>query len=688
MDVAAAMNAAFFGNDRVSAHGKGWDGWKWLLDEDYFGSQLKEEGPSAGLKGSRTSVRRTSRQEMLSIALLLVTWCFGCPVTGVDYGDYYIAGGTEDTCPHEKNPEKFFGYRADSDSRTFQFCIVFFSLSDVTNIDYSSYPKQAEVDYCAALGGGLAPFKEAMDDLGFPQAGKISTRYITFDELMKSHANRSMKIDTGFNYSPENDLQDEPRGGRYYKCKEVIVNSTPRSAGGFFHACVEAYPNGTYIRDGHYFPLNYCTNKPKIKEIMFTKRPSFLCEYYIFTPGQATTSKTVLCENRPKDLLFSCYTLPDYNCAMKRVWGCTYREEFKTCYKFRYKTTRPIYKGGFGIPCPTDEFNETYVCECPCNGPWREWTPWSVSCGAATRYRLRTKANADPNKDCFVTLDLDKCCQQNEERIFEDRCEDYIFNTNISLRINKCKNGIRVLDFDTRHFYCECYPGFTGLLCDTSIDACASNPCRYGRCSNVGEHYHCTCKLGYEGINCQLSFEQCGEERKCMNGGNCTDVAQGRQCVCPEGRGGKYCEERSEWCTYGSCSLKGTCFNTSFSTITCLCNKGAYGKHCEIDQSSLVFSNIESQIAKSNMLTIFASCLAVLLILLGCFVFYKAQQKRRHKWRGKPKGGILSHFQISSVETREAQRSREEAQHVMGVSLREGSSNARKYSRPSPNAVD
>ena len=51
-------------------------------------------------------------------------------------------------------------------------------------------------------------------------------------------------------------------------------------------------------------------------------------------------------------------------------------------------------------------------------------------------------------------------------------------------------------------YSCACYPGWTGINCDTNIDECESNPCVHGVCLDAVNDYFCQCDPGWTGINC------------------------------------------------------------------------------------------------------------------------------------------------------------------------------------------
>ena len=53
-------------------------------------------------------------------------------------------------------------------------------------------------------------------------------------------------------------------------------------------------------------------------------------------------------------------------------------------------------------------------------------------------------------------------------------------------------------------FVCNCKNGFTGTICGTEINECASNPClNGGTCVRGLGQYTCNCPTGVNGTNCQ-----------------------------------------------------------------------------------------------------------------------------------------------------------------------------------------
>lgn len=87
-------------------------------------------------------------------------------------------------------------------------------------------------------------------------------------------------------------------------------------------------------------------------------------------------------------------------------------------------------------------------------------------------------------------------------------------------------------------FQCACLFGYTGPRCELTINACASNPCRFGTCQQLTPgYYFCQCTPGYTDFNCQTDINECSSN-PCLNNGTCIDSINRFNCSCPVGFSG------------------------------------------------------------------------------------------------------------------------------------------------------
>ena len=94
---------------------------------------------------------------------------------------------------------------------------------------------------------------------------------------------------------------------------------------------------------------------------------------------------------------------------------------------------------------------------------------------------------------------------------------------------------------------CRCPTGYTGRLCDTDIDECASYPCQNGgACEDGVNGYTCTCVDGFGGTNCRIDEPEC-DSSPCQNGATCHDLINSFVCDCKPGYTGKLCDIGEIW---------------------------------------------------------------------------------------------------------------------------------------------
>ncbi|KAH9492875.1 hypothetical protein Btru_025002 [Bulinus truncatus] len=131
-------------------------------------------------------------------------------------------------------------------------------------------------------------------------------------------------------------------------------------------------------------------------------------------------------------------------------------------------------------------------------------------------------------------------------------------------------------------FVCSCTYNYTGVYCETKIEACMSSPCQHdGNCSSLSTtDYTCECVEGWKGSECSENINECLViPSVCRNDGQCIDLTPGFLCACTDKWTGKYCETDVIDCQPFSCVNGGTCLEES-GGFSCVCSTGYTGHNC------------------------------------------------------------------------------------------------------------
>ncbi|KAK3713436.1 hypothetical protein QZH41_012473, partial [Actinostola sp. cb2023] len=142
-----------------------------------------------------------------------------------------------------------------------------------------------------------------------------------------------------------------------------------------------------------------------------------------------------------------------------------------------------------------------------------------------------------------------------------------------------CQNGGTCTNQLKGH-RCQCSHGFTGLNCEVNINDCAGNPCQpYQQCIDGLNRHHCQCPVGYTGSKCDVDINECTSQ-PCLNNGTCHDGQGNFSCTCPAGFQGPRCEHNTNECQSNPCFHGGTCHDR-LNHYYCQCPPGFLGNRCE-----------------------------------------------------------------------------------------------------------
>ncbi|KFV73427.1 Protein crumbs 1, partial [Dryobates pubescens] len=134
-------------------------------------------------------------------------------------------------------------------------------------------------------------------------------------------------------------------------------------------------------------------------------------------------------------------------------------------------------------------------------------------------------------------------------------------------------------------FQCECFRGFIGKRCDINVDDCIRHQCRNGATCVDGVYgYSCKCPPQFSGPRCEWPFppEQCGKNFTCLNGGKCVTESWGANCSCKPGFTGRNCQININKCDPNPCQNGGTC-QGSDNKYECLCSASYTGERCDLN---------------------------------------------------------------------------------------------------------
>jgi Notch-like protein len=152
---------------------------------------------------------------------------------------------------------------------------------------------------------------------------------------------------------------------------------------------------------------------------------------------------------------------------------------------------------------------------------------------------------------------------------------------------NSCGNAGGCVDHE-EFFTCECAAGWTGTVCQTVVDECASYPCRGSSiCTDQLDGYACVCPAGWQGEHCEVDVDECASE-PCLHG-DCTDSSDDLwipqhlySCACTAGWAGDNCDTDVDECGSVPCESGGGCTD-GVDQYICACTAGYAGENCAIN---------------------------------------------------------------------------------------------------------
>lgn len=143
-----------------------------------------------------------------------------------------------------------------------------------------------------------------------------------------------------------------------------------------------------------------------------------------------------------------------------------------------------------------------------------------------------------------------------------------------------CQNEATCTD-QLNGYTCVCLAGFSGMYCQTQINTCASTPCmNQATCIDQIDSWVCQCLPGFSGVICQTQVDLCASN-PCVHGGTCVDRVNGYTCQCLAGYSGNDCQTQIDECASQPCHL-GTCVD-HLNGYTCNCPPGTSGLYCQTD---------------------------------------------------------------------------------------------------------
>ncbi|XP_070188097.1 uncharacterized protein [Littorina saxatilis] len=179
-----------------------------------------------------------------------------------------------------------------------------------------------------------------------------------------------------------------------------------------------------------------------------------------------------------------------------------------------------------------------------------------------------------------------------------NRCEENINDCSLQ----SCNRKGTCID-QVNGFTCACLENYQGNQCEQQeLRGCDIFPCgENSTCRNTNDYHRvCDCFPGFTGPLCDMEINEC-ESQPCLNGGTCTDKVNGFECACRANFTGDRCELPVKLCAGVSCGIADSCVDDAVTGLPlCVCRSGyTQGELCKYSYNAettvSVGTNLESQ---------------------------------------------------------------------------------------------
>lgn len=150
--------------------------------------------------------------------------------------------------------------------------------------------------------------------------------------------------------------------------------------------------------------------------------------------------------------------------------------------------------------------------------------------------------------------------------------------------VNACTGRGTCID-GVNSYTCDCVDNFSGTFCQTKQkNGCDIFPCGANSTCRPTNDYHrvCDCFPGFTGPLCDREINEC-ESQPCINGGTCHDLINGFICSCRANFTGTQCELPVQSCNMAQCGTFDNCKNDPLTGLPiCICSYGySQGRLCQ-----------------------------------------------------------------------------------------------------------